>query len=67
VGATCSGGSPTFDAASDDDGYYFAGPLAPNVAYYVLVCKGTAAAAHVTLPHKLAGGEFIEEDFSGLP
>jgi hypothetical protein len=33
----------------------------------VQACKGTTAVATRTLPHKLANGEFIEEDFSGLP
>jgi hypothetical protein len=67
AGASCSSGTPVLDVASDNDGYYFAGPLAANVQYFVQVCKGTTAGATLTLPHKLANGEFIEEDFSGLP
>jgi hypothetical protein len=67
AGASCSSGTPVLDVASDNDGYYFAGPLAANVQYFVQVCKGMTAAATLTLPHKLANGEFIEEDFSGLP
>jgi hypothetical protein len=31
------------------------------------VTVSTTAVGHVSPPHKLANGEFIEADFSGLP
>jgi hypothetical protein len=55
--------SPVASVVTDNDGFYFAGPLSSGIQYFAVICNGGNITTGRFIDHKLANKEFDEEDF----